>query len=494
MVGKFAQATIRVLAACEFPRFRGAHRTTYMYRALRLLSATARRRGFGQPTHETRPHLLAPGEITPGISATEYFERRMVLASKLPLRSMAVIVGHQVQYASGPVFYEFQQNNNLFYLTGWLEPDSVAVIERTGSGGDEDVVLHMLVPEREPALELWEGARSGTEGAYGVFNADETAPIDQVDKYLAKLIGRNRHVFYDPPARQKGPLLFFASQDPTSGIQRVLEQHGSTVHPLGRLLAQQRAVKSAAEIAVMARAGTASSAAIDKCMEQTRELATENDLSKLLEYQFVRHGCDKHAYVPVVASGANALTIHYTRNDDVLKPNQMVFVDAGGKLGGYCADISRAWPVGEFSQPQRDIYSAVLATNKAIISQCAPGVSLQELHNRSVELLCQELRNLPGFSLVTQGQVATKLYPHYVGHHLGLDLHDVPSVSRHQDLVLGNVVTVEPGLYIPESSKWPKWYHGIGVRIEDNVAITPTGHQVLTNAAKELADIDRLTG
>lgn len=426
----------------------------------------------------------------------EYFQRRLALAKKLPHKSIAILAGNQVQYASGAVFYDFQQNNDLYYLTGWLEPNSVAVIEKVrDTGSEDDVILHMLVPESAPSQELWEGARSGTTGAYDVFNADETAPIDDLEHYVSKLIARNNYVYYDDANDTKNKFSWFLKgQKPKGPLQRLLEKYQKPTRSLTQLLARQRAIKSPAEIAVMARAASASSAAIDECMKLSSSLHTENELAKLLEYQFVRHGCEKHAYIPVVASGSNALTIHYTRNDDVLKQDQMVFIDAGGKLGGYCADISRAWPIGQFTQPQKDIYSAVLAVNKAIIAKCKPGISLQELHNLSVSLLTQELKNLPGFGFVTQGQVSNKLYPHYIGHHLGLDLHDVPSTSRHQSLVSGNVVTVEPGLYIPESSEWPKWYHGIGVRVEDNVAITKEGHEVLTSAAKEINEIEQLTG
>ena len=464
---------------------------------IRPLSAGRRACRYGQPTHETRSHSVGAGEITPGISALEYYQRRMVLASKLPKKSIAVLVGNNVKYASGAVFYDFQQNNDLYYLTGWLEPNSVAIIEKVrDNGNDDDVVLHMLVPESAPAQELWEGARSGTAGAYEVFNADETAPIDDFEMYVSKLIARNDYVYYDDPNKSSKSMfaLYFSAPQPKYPMQRILDQHLKSVRSLTNLVARQRAVKSASEIAVMAKAGAASSSAIDKCMAMTNERQTKNEVAKLLECQFVRHGCEKHAYIPVVASGNNALTIHYTRNDDVLKKDQLVFIDAGGKLGGYCADISRGWPVGKFTQPQKDIYSAVLAVNKSVIAKCSPGISLQELHNVSVEHLSQELKNLPGFGGVSHSQIANKLYPHYIGHHLGLDLHDVPTISRHQGLVPGNVVTVEPGLYIPESSQWPKWYHGIGVRVEDNVAITSNGHQVLTNAAKEIKDIERLTG
>lgn len=186
----------------------------------------------------------------------------MVLASKLPKKSIAVLVGNNVKYASGAVFYDFQQNNDLYYLTGWLEPNSVAIIEKVrDNGNDDDVVLHMLVPESAPAQELWEGARSGTAGAYEVFNADETAPIDDFEMYVSKLIARNDYVYYDDPNKSSKSMfaLYFSAPQPKYPMQRILDQHLKSVRSLTNLVARQRAVKSASEIAVMAKAGAASS-------------------------------------------------------------------------------------------------------------------------------------------------------------------------------------------------------------------------------------------
>lgn len=460
----------------------------------------------GQPTHETRPHYLPiAGQLTPGISALEYYERRLALADQLPENLVAILVGQTTRFASGSVFYDFQQDNDVFYLSGWLEPNSVLAIEkRKGSGNPEDVVFHMLVPKRNPQVELWEGHRSGLEGAMDYFNADEVEDVERSRAYITLLIQNRDHVFFDEARfrRQTAFLLFFQRAENIS-ILDTIKAARKPVQPLAPLVARQRAIKLPAEILVMQKAGQISARAINRVIATVgldQPFKTEKTLAKGLEYEFVRGGCDKQAYIPVVASGKNALTIHYTRNDDLLYEDEMVFVDAGGKLGGYCADISRTWPNSAkgFSDPQKDIYNAVLATNKACIDQCFEenGVSLHEIHELSVSTLARELKNLPGFLAATQNELSRSLYPHYVGHHLGLDLHDVPHTSRLQHLVAGNVITIEPGLYVPfDDSKWPKHYQGIGVRVEDDVVVGKGPGDVVNLTSlcvKEVEDIESL--
>lgn len=459
----------------------------------------------GQPMHETRRHILPePGNITPGISALEYYHRRLALARDLPVRSAAILVGNRIQHSSGSVFYQFQQDNDLFYLTGWLEPDSVCVVEKVlEHGTDEDVIFHMIVPPKNPATELWEGAKSGVEGAADFFNADEVEEIGKVDAYLKKIIDRNDVVYFDDKSKTAnnkfGSFFLFGAHKQAATVHQLLQR--KTVKSLKPILALQRSIKSPAEVKVMHKAGQISSRAINTAMARVgseKPFLNEKVLARYLEYAFVRGGCDKEAYIPVVASGPNALTIHYTRNDDLLYKDETVFVDAGGKLGGYCADISRTWPNSPsgFSEPQRDIYQAVLNTNKVCIDQChESGILFQDIHELSVGQLAQELRNLPGLSNVSRGEIGRELFPHYIGHHLGLDLHDVPSVSRHTRLKAGNVITIEPGIYVPFSDKWPKHYHGIGVRVEDDVVVGKNSKDILNLTSlcvKEVVDIELL--
>lgn len=465
----------------------------------------------GQAMHETRPHVVpTEGDLTPGISAAEYYARRLALAKEMPVHSVAVLVGNQVQHSSGSVFYEFQQDTDLYYLTGWLGPDSVALVEKVADKGtDEDVVFHLVVPPKNPATDLWEGDKNGMEGAVDYFNADEVGSIHNMELYLQKVLQRNQTVFYDggaagagaggPGARLRFSQFFGLSLAlRRSGISELVGR--KPVRPLRLLLAQHRAVKSDAEVGVMHAAGRISSRAINTAIARVGLAApfqSEKMLAQYLEYAFVRGGCDAHAYIPVVASGENALALHYTRNDDLLYRDETVFVDAGGILGGYRADILRAWPNGPqgFLDPQRDIYSVVLEANKACVAAVEPGELLQNLHELAVTVLVQGLRNLPGFAGVSRADVSRTLFPHYIGHHLGLDLHDVPGISRSAKLCPGNVVTIEPGLYVPQEDKWPAHYRGIGMRVEDDVAVGALKAETLNMTSlcvKEVADIEAL--
>ncbi|EGW31655.1 uncharacterized protein SPAPADRAFT_141091 [Spathaspora passalidarum NRRL Y-27907] len=458
----------------------------------------------GQPLHETRPHYLpTPGFLTPGISAQEYYERRLQLSRQMPAKSVAIIVGNTVQFASGSVFYDFQQDNDLFYLTGWNEPDAIAVIEKRGENDEDDVYLHMLVPPRNPAKELWEGPKSGLEGAVEYFNADLVEDISRAPLYLKNLIHDADLIYYDNKfaSKEEEPIKSFFSILGTSDLNGVISKSNKRISPLSPKLAELRAIKSPAEIKVMHAAAKISSRAINKAMAKVGSdspILSERTLAKFLEYQFVKGGCDKQAYIPVIASGRNALTIHYTRNDDLLYKDEMVFIDAAGKVGGYNADISRTWPNSPqgFTDPQRDIYEAVLNTNKACIELCAQsfGYSMHDLQEFAVRQLTQELNNITGF-IVNTTEVTRYLYPHYIGHHLGLDLHDVPTCSKYKSLVAGNVITIEPGLYIPENDRWPKAFRGIGVRVEDDIVVGHTGADILnltSGCVKEVADIEAL--
>ncbi|CCH44263.1 hypothetical protein BN7_3824 [Wickerhamomyces ciferrii] len=454
----------------------------------------------GQPLFETRPFMVQPGELTPGITALEYFQRRIDLASKLPDQSLAVIVGSQVQFASGSVFYDFQQNNDLYYLSGWNEPDSVIAIEKPTSRL-EDVTFHMIVPPKEPLAEQWDGFRTGVKGVVEIFNADESEDIYRLAPYMEKLINRNRNIFIDLPEGTKKQTTsttfsnFFniGSNAKMSSIENLLKStSGKSIKPLSPYVSEMRLIKSSAELNVMRRAGQISGRAYNETY--AKRFKTERTLKSYLEYRFVSGGCDKSAYIPVVAAGSNALCIHYTRNDDMLFEDEMVLVDASGKLGGYASDISRTWPSsGKFSLAQKELYQAVLNVEKECITKCTEdhNLSLQELHDMSVLLMRRELRNC-GFGELTHRDVS-KLYPHYIGHNLGLDVHDVPRSSRNSKLKAGQVITIEPGVYVPDDHAFPKGFRNIGIRIEDDIAIGKDTYRNLTvEAAKEIEDIERI--
>ena len=221
----------------------------------------------------------------------------------------------------------------------------------------------------------------------------------------------------------------------------------------------------------------------------------EKDLHSFLDYAFTKDGCDGPAYVPVVAGGSRGCMIHYVQNTASLKPDEMVLVDAGGEYGTYITDITRTWPVsGKFTPAQRDLYEAVLTVQRLGVSLCreSSGLSLDQIHRATEAGLREQLARL-GFNLGGNGMDV--LFPHHVGHYVGLDVHDVPGYGRSIPLRAGHCVTVEPGVYVPDDERFPKHFRGLAVRIEDSVCVDETGPLVLTTeAVKEVADIEALRG
>ncbi|KAI4185901.1 MAG: hypothetical protein L6R41_003838 [Letrouitia leprolyta] len=458
----------------------------------RSSSVSAAELQFGQPLHETHPHLLKPGELTPGITALEYAQRRSRLAAKLPKDGVAILAASELKFRSGPVFYEFHQDPDFFYLTGFNEPDAVAVIGRTVAGDDH--VFHLFVRPKDPKQEQWEGSRSGTQAAIDVFNADKSGDINKVESTLSCIIGDASEIYTDASPSSKSTSTFtrlFSNRSPSKAdwLLKLLDQ--ATVKPLRNILNELRNIKSDAEIANMRRAGKASGRAFTQAMRQAWTM--EKDLNAFLEYSFKTNGCDTSAYVPVIAGGKNASQIHYVRNDDVLLDKDLVLADAGGEYGSYITDITRTWPIsGTFTPAQKDLYNAVLATQRTCTSLCranAPN-SLDKLHEIAERTLKDSLSQL-GFDM--SGNALETLFPHHLGHYIGLDVHDTPGQSRKEPLLAGQCVTVEPGLYIPDTDRWPAAFRGMGIRIEDSICVQDEHPLVLTTeAVKEVDDIEAL--
>jgi intermediate cleaving peptidase 55 len=226
-----------------------------------------------------------------------------------------------------------------------------------------------------------------------------------------------------------------------------------------------------------------------------RGWGSEKALADFLEYRFKRLGLSGSAYIPVVAGGRNALTIHYVRNDAIFGDGDTVLVDAGGEYGGYVADITRTFPTwhkARFSEAQRELYEAVLGVQRRCVAGCTVkrGVSLDGLHGMAEEGLREALKGL-GFDV--RGRNMEVLFPHHVGHYVGLDVHDTPGWSRRDTLQAGQAVTVEPGVYVPDDDRWPERFRGVGVRIEDCVVVGSEDPLVLTaEAPKEVVDIEAL--
>ncbi|KAL2366612.1 hypothetical protein RJZ56_000445 [Blastomyces dermatitidis] len=473
-------------------------------------SVSAAELRFGQPLHETHPHILKAGELTPGITALEYAHRRSKLASKLPKNAIAVVAASDIKYRSGSVFYEYHQDPDFFYLTGakncstlfsgdfclssglgFNEPGALAIIGNDGS--DNDHVFHLYVREKDPKAELWEGARSGVQAAIDVFNADISGSIDDVSTSPPSILSDASTIYTDlrltDPSRSSLSRFFSLLKQKNGVLEKIMASH--KMRALRPVLNELRIYKSEGEIQNMRKAGQASGRAFTEAMRNG--FTKEKDIHAFLEYQFKMNGCDGPAFVPVVAGGQNALSIHYVRNDDVLRNEDMVLVDGGGEYGGYISDITRTWPVnGKFSEPQKELYNAILSVQRTCVSLCreSAGLSLDMLHGIAEKGLREQLKAL-GFDV--SGSAMATLFPHHLGHYIGLDVHDCVGYSRNLELEAGQCITIEPGIYVPDDERWPKHFRGIGIRIEDSVCIGEENPLILTTeAVKEIDDIEVL--
>jgi intermediate cleaving peptidase 55 len=492
------------------PVARSRWRAAFLKRPLSVSAAELR---FGQPLHETHPHLLKSGEsttvgpflhqvpankhaVTPGITAQEYYDRRVKLAKALPKGSIAVLAASDVKYRSGAVFYKFHQDPDFLYLTGFNEPDALAIIEKIDDGEEHN--FHLYVRPKDPKLEQWEGSRSGIQAAEDVFNADTTGDINNLPKILPEVLKRAEQIYTDlPNSRINRNILsrYLSGAEPsrTGGIVTVFRESEKRVKPLRSYLNDLRVIKSEAELKNMRKAGQHSGRAITDAMRQS--WSAEKDLDAFLDYWFKQNGCDGPAYVPVVAGGSNANTIHYVTNDMVLKPDDLVLVDAGAEYGGYITDISRTWPVnGKFSPAQKDLYQVLLNVQRSCVSLCTVSsqLTLDRLHRIASRTLADGLKDL-GFDM--SNDAIEKIFPHHVGHYVGLDVHDSPGLTRGKAFEKGMCVTVEPGIYVPDDERWPAWARGIGMRIEDSVCVDDESPYILTTeAVKEIDDIEALKG
>ena len=347
---------------------------------------------------------------------------------------------------------------------------------------------------KDERAEIWDGARSGVQAAQDVFNADEAGNIDDVSNLLPEIINSARQVYTDIGSygRKSALSRFFAgSTTKVDGLAKLLQN--STVQSLRPLMNELRVTKSEAELDCMRHAGTISGAVITEAMRKPYD--TEKQLWADLSHGFRSYGLEGEAYLPVIAGGANALSIHYVRNDQVLDPKDVVLVDAGGEYGGYITDITRTWPVsGKLSDPQKDMYEMILAVQKSCISLCREDAdtTLDKLHRIAEDGLRNGLKDL-GFN-TSRSDCLDTLFPHHVGHYIGLDVHDAPGYPRTDRLRENQCITIEPGIYVPVGDeRWPERFRGLGIRIEDSVRVGSEKVEVLTeSAAKDVGNIEGL--
>ncbi len=420
-----------------------------------------------------------------------FADRRARYAAQLG-EGVALLPGGHLVRRVNDTDHVFRQRSDFLYLTGFAQPDAVAVLSQ------QSYVL--FVQPRDRDAETWNGRRPGVEGALARFGATAAHPIGELRERLAGLIDHAPRVFHrfgDDAALDEALLAAladlrrrerFGARAPTEIVDPYV-----TLHEL-------RMRKSAEELALLRRAATISAEAHRAAARIARPGRYEYELEAELAYVFRSRGGSGPAYSSIVATGENATILHYTENCSQLRPGELVLIDAGVEYGAYASDVTRTYPVGgRFEGAARDVYAAVLRAQHAALALAHPGTSLRAVHQAAVRSLTESLVELgalegPVDELIEK-ETYTRYYMHVTGHFLGLDVHDVGAAladGKPRPLDPGVVFTVEPGLYFrPDEAGCPEPLRGIGVRIEDDVLLTEGGCEVLTSAIpKEIAEVE----
>lgn len=434
----------------------------------------------------------------PVLERREYQRRRDRLAEMMGPGSIAIVPTAPVSIRNRDIEFAYRPDSDFLYLTGFIEPDAVAVLLPGRDHGD----FVMFCRERDDETERYEGAHAGLDEACELFGADDAFPISDLDDILPGLMEDRARVYYAMGSNPDFDYRVLGWLNQTRHLRT-----GSTaaeIVAVDHFLHDMRLYKSAGELRVIREAVDVTVAAHTRAMAMCRPDMMEYELEAELLYEMHRRGCRVPAYPSIVAGGTNACALHYTANRSVLRDGELVLIDAAAEYGFYASDVTRTFPVGgKFTGPQRDLYEVVLAAQLAAIEAIGPKAQWDDPHDAAVETLTQGLVDLGILrgdldELLAEGTYE-KYFMHPTGHWLGLDVHDVGDYQvggESRMLEPGMTMTVEPGVYIAagDESVDPVW-RGIGIRIEDDVLVTRDGRDVLTDAVpKQVGDIEAIVG
>ncbi|MEG5065036.1 aminopeptidase P N-terminal domain-containing protein [Microcoleus sp. B3-A4] len=420
---------------------------------------------------------------------TEYRQRREQLMAKIG-SGTAIFRSAPAAVMHNDVEYAYRQDSDFFYLTGFNEAAAVAVL----APHHEEHKFVLFVQPKDLEKETWHGYRAGVEGAKELYGADEAFPIAELAEKLPKYLEKADRIYYhfgrdrsfDQTVLNHWQRLMATYPKRGTG-PTAIEDSNIILHPM-------RLVKSETELALMRKAANISVAAHNRAQEFAKPGKYEYEIQAEIEHTFGLNGCTP-AYPSIVASGYNACVLHYIENNRQMQENDLLLIDAGCACGYYNADITRTFPVsGKFTAEQQIIYDLVLQSQLQAISQVYPGNPYSKIHETAVRVLVEGLMDLKllvgDIEEIIKEEKYKPFYMHRTGHWLGLDVHDVGVYQygeNPQVLQAGQVLTVEPGIYISPYIKpvegqpeVPEKWRGIGVRIEDDVLVTLEGHEVLT--------------
>jgi len=431
------------------------------------------------------------------MTANEFKRRRRRLMRMMEPNSIAILPSAPERIRNRDVHYPYRQDSDFHYVTGFPEPEAVAVL----IPGRKQAEYVLFCRPRDEQKEQWDGARAGQEGAQENYHADDSFPIDDLDEILPRMLEQCERVYYamgcDPELdRRMSEWINGIRNKSRAGVHGPLE-----FIALDHYLHELRLFKSPAELRAMRRAARISSQAHRRLMRICRPGMKEYQLQAEFEHECVQQGARYQAYPAIVGGGANGCILHYIDNTQALADGDLVLVDAGCEYEHYASDITRTFPVnGRFSNAQRQLYEVVLQAQLGAIKTIRPGTHWNAPHEAAVKIITKGLVKLGLLkgspARLIKSEAYKKYYMHRTGHWLGMDVHDVGDYkvdSEWRMLEPGMVMTVEPGLYIPPDTRGvAKKWRGIGIRIEDDVLVTKDGHEILSSAPKTIDDIEAL--
>ena len=425
-----------------------------------------------------------------------FANRRARFIEQMGSNAIAIIATREEMYRNRDADYKFRADSSFYYLTGFAEPQAVAVL-----CSDSQQPYTLFCRERNRDMEIWNGLRAGVEGAVADYAADQAFTIEQLDEQIIQLLSGKQRLYVRLGHSEAFDLRVTGWLKKIAANQRQGGQPPVEIIQLDSVLDEMRLFKDDFEINLMRQAAQISAQAHVRAMQQVKPGMMEYQLEAELLYIFAQNGCQT-AYNSIVGGGANGCILHYVENNQPLKDGDLVLIDAGAELDHYAADITRTFPVnGKFSPEQKALYELVLNAQLAAIEATKSGNHYRVPHEIAVQILTTGLVELGLLQGDVEELIASEayrqFYMHGTGHWLGMDVHDVGSYKANDEwrpYEAGMVVTVEPGLYIaPDDETVEARWRGIGIRIEDDVLITTTGNEVLTkDVPKTVQDIEQL--
>jgi Xaa-Pro aminopeptidase len=426
------------------------------------------------------------------MDANEFTRRRAALKQILGRDSMAILPAAPTVVRSRDVSYPYRQDSHFYYLTGFPEPEALAVIIPHRDQGE----YLLFCREKDPDKETWEGRRAGLEGACERYGADDAFPITDIDDIIPGLMESCKRIFYAMGCHPDFDQQVLDWLNHLRGQVRKGVNVPQEIVTLDHVLSEMRLYKSAAEITAMRQAATITIGAHQRAMHYARPGVWEYQVEAEIHHEFMIAGARAPSYPSIVGGGGNGCILHYTENNGQLQDGDLVLIDAGAEYDYYAADITRTFPVnGKFSPEQKTIYELVLAAQEAAIATIRPGATWIAPHDAAVRVIATgllELGLLEGkLDVLIEEETYKRFYMHRTCHWLGMDVHDVGQYKVDNEwrlLEAGMCMTVEPGIYIAPAADVPQRWWNIGVRIEDDVVLTADGCEVITAAMPKRVD------